>query len=142
VSDPSATAPAIPPGFEYVPRAPFINHVGPILQAIDNPPGHMRLGLNVADVHTNTMGLMHGGMAATLADSAMARSTHAQLRRRTVTLKMTMEYLDPVRLGEFLVIDARVAASDADFAHTACEMSVDGKLRVKASAVFRLLKAM
>ena len=35
----------------------------------------MTLGLWVETVHTNTMGFMHGGMIATVCDSAMARST-------------------------------------------------------------------
>lgn len=131
---------APPPGFEYMPRAPFINHVGPILQAIDNPPGSMRLGLRVAKIHANTLGLMHGGMAATLCDSAMARSTHAVLKRRMVTLKMTMEYLDALRMNDWLVIDGRLVSADADFAHTACDISVDGQVRVKATGLFRLLK--
>ena len=63
-----------PPGFVHVLRAPFINHVGPLLQAVENAPGEMCLGLRVSLVHTNTMGLMHGGMIATLCDSAMARA--------------------------------------------------------------------
>ena len=130
-----------PAGFEYLPRAPFINHVGPIYQAIENPPGRILLGLRVAQVHANTMGLMHGGMAATLADSAMARSSVNLLKRRMVTLKMTMEYLDAIRVGDWLEIDGRLADHDADFAHTTCELRVGGKARVKATGVFRLLQA-
>lgn len=142
MSDPTTDLRPDPPGgFEYKPRAAFINHVGPIYQAVENAPGRMRLGLRVADVHSNTMGLMHGGMAATLADSAMARSTHAVLKRRMVTLKMTMEYLDAIRLGDWLEIEGRLVDADADFARTECELTVDGQARVKASAVFRLLKA-
>jgi acyl-coenzyme A thioesterase PaaI-like protein len=137
----SETAIDPPAGFEYLPRAPFINHVGPIYQAIDNAPGAILLGLRVALVHANTMGLMHGGMAATLADSAMARSSVNFLKRRMVTLKMTMEYLDAIRVGDWLEIDGRLAEHDTDFAHTTCELRVGGKARVKASGLFRLLKA-
>src|SRR5689334_1568926 len=93
---------AIPEGFVHVLRAPFINHVGPILQAVENPPGTMKLGLQVEQVHCNTMGFMHGGMIATVCDSAMARSTHASLQRRTVTLRMSLEYFDPIQKGDFI----------------------------------------
>lgn len=130
-----------PPGFITVARAPFVNHVGPILEAADNPPDRLTLGLRVETVHTNTLGLMHGGMIATLVDSAMARALVRSAGRRTVTLKMTLEYLDAVRVGDWLEAEGVVTSRDADVAITACSVRVDGQIKAMGTGVFRLLKA-
>jgi len=136
--------PEIPPeirnGFVHVLRAPFINHVGPLLQAVENPPGTMTLGLQVETIHINTMGFMHGGMIATVCDSAMARSLVSKLQRRTVTLRMGIEYFDPVRQGDWLEAHARLVDHDEDVAHTECRVTVAGAMRARATAVFRLLR--
>jgi uncharacterized protein (TIGR00369 family) len=132
--------PEIPPGFVHVLRAPFINHVGPLLQAVENPAGEMRLGLHVGLLHTNTMGLMHGGMIATICDSAMARSLFSKLQRRTVTLRMAMEYFDPVQKGDWLEAHARLVSSDDEVAHTECRVTVEGRLCARSTGVFRLLR--
>jgi acyl-coenzyme A thioesterase PaaI-like protein len=129
------------PGFVYVPRAPFVNHVGPLLQAIENAPGEITLGLHVDLVHTNTMGFMHGGMIATICDSAMARAAVFSLNRRTVTLRMGMEYFDPIKKGDWLTAHGRLAGHDEDVAQTECVIKVGGEIRARGTGVFRLLRA-
>jgi uncharacterized protein (TIGR00369 family) len=133
--------PADPPaGFELRPRAPFVNHVGPIYQALDNPEGRMRLGVRVEETHCNTLGFMHGGMIATLADSAMARALVFALDRRAVTLKMSLEYLDTINRGDWLVAEGRIVSHDAAAAWTECDLRVGDSLRARATGVFRLLR--
>jgi acyl-coenzyme A thioesterase PaaI-like protein len=139
-ADTPAASPPPPPGFMHVLRAPFINHVGPLLQREENPPGRMTLGLWVELVHTNTMGFMHGGMIATVCDSAMARSTHGALQRRTVTLRMGMEYFDPVLKGDWLEAHGRLVDHDEDVAHTECLIMIGGQTRARSTGVFRLLR--
>ncbi len=129
-----------PPGYAVAPRAPFVNHVGPIWQWTDNAPGTMRLGLRVAEVHSNTMGYMHGGMIATMIDSAMARAMHAVLKRRALTLKMGIEYLDAVKIGELLEVHARLAASDEQVAQTEALVKVGDSLKARGTGLFRLLR--
>jgi uncharacterized protein (TIGR00369 family) len=129
-----------PPGFVQVLRAPFVNHVGPILQAAENAPGTMRLGLRVAEVHCNSIGIMHGGMIATVCDSAMARALFTRLQRRTVTLRMALDYLDPIQKGDWLEADARLVMEDGEVAHTECRVMVASSMRAKATGVFRLLR--
>ena len=135
---PAASAPA---GFVHVLRAPFVNHVGPLFQAIENVPGEITLGLTVGTVHTNTMGFMHGGMIATICDSAMARAAAFRLTRRLVTLRMGMEYFDPVRRGEWLTALGRLVDHDGEVAQTECLVQVDGEVRARGTGVFRLLRA-
>ena len=139
-ADPPPASPLAPPGFVHLLRAPFVNHVGPLLQREENPPGRMTLGLWVEQVHTNTMGFMHGGMIATVCDSAMARSTHGTLKRRTVTLRMAMEYFDPVKQGEWMEAHGRLVDHDEDVAHTECLIVIKGQTVARSTGVFRLLR--
>ncbi len=129
-----------PPGYAYVPRAPFVNHVGPILQSVENAPGTMRLALRVDDIHANTMGYMHGGMIATLVDSCMARALHSVLQRRTLTLKMGLEYLGAVKLGEFVEVCGRLVSWDEQVAQTEAVLQVGDSIRAKGTGLFRLLR--
>jgi uncharacterized protein (TIGR00369 family) len=142
-ADTPAEAAAIiaPPGFVHALRAPFVNHVGPLFQAIENAPGEVTLGLNVETVHTNTMGFMHGGMIATICDSAMARAAVFKLNRRLVTLRMGMEYFDPIKKGEWLTALGRLVDHDGEVAQTECRVMVDGEMRARGTGVFRLLRA-
>ena len=130
-----------PPGFVHVLRAPFVNHVGPLFQSVENAPGEITLGLTVELVHTNTMGFMHGGMIATICDSAMARAAVFKLNRRTVTLRMGMEYFDPVRKGDWLTAHGRLVGHDEEVAQTECMILVDGEVHARGTGVFRLLRA-
>ncbi len=127
-------------GRAYAPRAPFVNHVGPIHQWIENEPGQMRLALRVADIHANTMGYMHGGMIATLVDSCMARAMHAVLQRRTLTLKMSLDYLDAVKLGDLVEVHGRLVSWDEQVAHTDAEVRVGESVKAKGTGLFRLLR--
>ncbi len=137
---PDSTSGDAPDGFIHVLRAPFVNHVGPLLQRAENPPGRMTLGLRVGTVHTNTMGFMHGGMIATVCDSAMARATFQTLQRRTVTLRMNMEYFDPVRQGVWMEAHGRLVDHDADVAHTECLVVCGDVTCARSTGVFRLLR--
>lgn len=137
---PDEAAPSAPPGFVYVARAPFVNHVGPLYQAEHDAPGSMTLGIRVDTVHTNTMGFMHGGMIATVCDSAMARAAVFLLQRRTVTLRMALEYFDPVKKGDWLTAHGRLVDQDGEVAHTECLVKVGDTLCARGTGVFRLLR--
>jgi uncharacterized protein (TIGR00369 family) len=129
-----------PPGYAYAPRAPFVNHVGPIHQWIENEPGHMRLALRVAGIHANTMGYMHGGMIATLVDSCMARAMAGALQRRALTLKMGLDYLDAVKLGELVEVHGRLVSWDEQVAQTEAVVKVGDKVCARGTGLFRLLR--
>jgi uncharacterized protein (TIGR00369 family) len=139
-ADPPPSAPSPPHGFVHLLRAPFVDHVGPLLQREDNPPGRMTLGLWVRPVHANTLGFMHGGMIATVCDSAMARAMLSAMPRRMVTLRMSTEYFDAVRQGEWMEAQARLVDHDEEVAHAECLVVVGGQTRARSTGVFRLLR--
>ena len=48
------------------------------------------------------MGFLHGGMMSAFADSSLAWAVWSETRQLSVTLKLTMEYLDIVRKGAWV----------------------------------------
>src|SRR5688572_10168159 len=69
-------------------------------------PGHARVSMQVRPDMVNGHDLCHGGLIATLADSAfaLACNSHGPV---TVAAGFTVDFLVPGRLGQVLVADAR-----------------------------------
>jgi acyl-coenzyme A thioesterase PaaI-like protein len=62
------------------------------------------------------------------------------LQRRTVTLRMSLEYFDPIKHGDFIKAQARLVDYDQEVAHTDCEVRVGDSLCARGTGVFRLLR--
>ena len=69
-------------------------------------PGQARVSMEIRDDMVNGWGLCHGGLIASVADSAFALACNS---RGTVTVAsgFQIEFLEPGRLGETLVAEAR-----------------------------------
>ncbi len=65
----------------------------------------MRLALT--DRHKNAAGVVHGGVAFTLADSALGYGIHEALGKRCTTAEMQINFLRPVA-GDVLEARSRV----------------------------------
>lgn len=72
-------------------------------------PGTARLSMTVRADMVNGHDLCHGGIVATLADSAFAFACNSR-GIATVASGFEINLLEPVRLGDLLVADAREVA--------------------------------
>lgn len=68
-------------------------------------PGHARLSMLVTETMTNGLGLCHGGLIFSLADSAMAFASN-QHGESAVAQHAAISFLRPARLGEMLIAAA------------------------------------
>ena len=66
--------------------------------------------------HANALGIVHGGMLAAFLDSAMGSTVSHALQRRAVTVRLTIDYLMPGRVGDWLQAEAEVLGHDAQVA--------------------------
>ena len=66
--------------------------------------------------HANALGIVHGGMLAAFLDSAMGSTVSHTLQRRAVTVRLTIDYLMPGRVGDWLQAEAEVLGHDAQVA--------------------------
>ena len=101
------------------------------------------LGLRLAEAHTNSRGLAHGGVIAALADNAMGLSVALldSEPRAPVTVSLAVDYLGQAKLGQWLDFTTIFARLGGTLAFADCHVHADGEVVAKASATFRLLAA-
>jgi uncharacterized protein (TIGR00369 family) len=102
---------SVPPGFvELTEAIGFAAANGPWFEKIED--ARLVRGFLAGPQHANSLGIVHGGMMAAFLDSAMGSTVWHVLKRRAVTLKLSLDYLGPGRVGEWLQADAEVMGED------------------------------
>lgn len=101
----------IPPGFRELTEATgFAAANGPWFEKIEE--GRSIRGFLPGAEHANSLGIVHGGMLAAFLDSAMGTAVFHALERRAVTLRLTLDYLGPGRVGHWLQAEGWVVSND------------------------------
>jgi uncharacterized protein (TIGR00369 family) len=102
--------------------------------------GESRISFEARDEHLNPAGTLHGGVLATLVDTAMGQAVRSATGEDDVpaTSQLTVTYLRPGKPGP-LTVTARVRTKGEHL--TVCEADVeqDGRELVHAVATFALL---
>jgi uncharacterized protein (TIGR00369 family) len=116
----------------------FAERLGARAETADD--GSARLSFTARDEHLNQAGTLHGGVLATLVDTAMGAAVRSATDGGDVpaTSQLTVTYLRPGKPGE-LGVTARVRTKGEHL--TVCEADVeqDGRSLVHAVATFALL---
>ena len=116
----------------------FAARLGAQVEAADD--GSARIAFEVTDEHLNPAGTLHGGVLATLVDTAMGTAVRTATGEDDVpaTSQLTVTYLRPGKPGP-LEVTARVRTRGEHL--TVCEADVEqeGKSLVHAVATFALL---
>ena len=130
----------VPDGFAISKsRGAFSNHNGPVYEASGD--GDVRSGLFILDRHCNSMGFLHGGMASAFADRSLAMAVWAATGRASVTLKLSLHYLETVRLHNWLEAHPRVQSYEHDLVQVSADFLINGeRLAARADATFRTLR--
>jgi uncharacterized protein (TIGR00369 family) len=117
----------------------FAERIG--AQVEDADDGGARIAFEVREEHLNAAGTLHGGVLATLVDTAMGQAVRTTTEAGEVpaTSQLTVTYLRPGQPGA-LVATGRVRTRGEHL--TVCEADVeqDGKALVHAVATFALLR--
>ena len=102
---------SIPPGFRELKEAiGFAAANGPWFEKVEN--GRAIRGFMPGPQHANALGIVHGGMLAAFLDSAMGTAVWHGLQRRAVTLRLSLDYLGPARIGDWLQAEGQVVGHD------------------------------
>ena len=115
-----------------VARSAFHRSFG--MEVDDAAHGQVVLGWEAREEHLNLQGLVHGGVLATLLDTAMGLAIRSALdpSRRHVTIEMGVHYLRPAHPGR-LRARGRVARIGREIAFADAEV-IDAQDRVLARA--------
>jgi len=105
----------------------------------------VELGLVIAEAHCNGRGFLHGGVIATLADSAMGWSYVHIARRRgadanAITVSLVVDFLSMGRLGQWLQISPRVVRAGRTLGFVDALVTADGTPIARANATFQQVK--
>lgn len=115
---------------------PFAKLLG--LELDDIGTGTATLALNVRQDLTQNLGLVHGGVIASLIDTATAFAILSLLapKERVTTVDLTISYLRPVTMGRLRAVAKVVRAGRRLFVVSAEVFDEDGKLASTALSTY------
>ena len=122
-------------------ESPFLAMLG--AELVERGDGSATLALNLSEMHLRTRGIAHGGVIATLLDSAMgvAVSTQTPDGCFAVTCQLNVHFIRPGWNGERLLISADVSHSGATTSVAQAEMTTADDVRVAlASGTFSFVR--
>ena len=128
--------------------APLSELTSPFLRLLDvrllhRDDGVAELGVTISDKHLRSRGIMHGGVGASLLDTAMgvAVSTKTPAGQITVTAQLSVNYIRPAWLGEELRITASLSHCGRQTAVARGELrTLDGVLVAMSTGTFLFVR--
>ena len=103
-------------------------------------PGEVAVSLEVEPRHLNLMGTLHGGLIATLADTAtgLALRTRLDLDASFATTQLSVTFLAPGRQG-WITARGRVVKAGRRFGYAEADVvDEEGTLLARATATFSI----
>lgn len=100
------------------------------------------LALRLAKPHTNSRGMVHGGLIAALADNAMGLSCGVKIDSggtRLVTVSLAVDYLGTAQIGQWLTIEPDVVKTGRTLCFAQCLIKADGEVVARANGTFKLV---
>jgi uncharacterized protein (TIGR00369 family) len=139
--DPPMKAPDVPEGFEpHFRKSPLTDPWEPIYSR--KTAEAVIIGLRLATPHTNSRGLIHGGLIAALADNAMGLSCGVKLGggARLVTVGLAVDFVGTAQIGQWLSIDSEVIKTGGTLCFVQSRVTADKTVIARANGTFRVVK--
>jgi len=111
------------------------------IELVGASPGRVELALEAADHHINLQGSLHGGMIATLADTATGLAVRSMVPagRRHITVQLDVHYLRPGRPGRITAVGTTVRVGTTIAVAEADVTDDGGRLLAKATATVAVM---
>jgi uncharacterized protein (TIGR00369 family) len=111
----------------------------------DRQVGFAEMTLKVGPQHLNRLSIPHGGVLATLLDSAAGFAASfvdgPDQPRSLVTLSINVLFIGQARMGDTIVTRGKWVGGGRSIAYASAEATVDGKAVARAEAVFKYVRA-
>jgi uncharacterized protein (TIGR00369 family) len=138
------TSTAIPDGYEpHFRKSPFTDPWEPLYsQRTDRA---VILGLRLAKPHTNSRGLIHGGLIAALADNAMGYSCGQVMsgamggQSSLVTISLAVDFIGSAQIGQWLAVESEVIRTGHTICFAQSLIKADDAVIARANATFRVV---
>ncbi|TCW84081.1 PaaI family thioesterase [Burkholderia sp. SRS-46] len=135
---PAGDAP--PDGFEALAaHGGFIARVGTLYWH----PQRRIVGIRIGEHHLNHLGMPHGGMLATLADTAIGLviNRFSGARQQSVTVHLGLDYLSAAQAGDWVEAHVDIDKRGARLHFASCRLTSGERCLLKASATFAVVAA-
>ena len=122
-----------------VDETPFYGWAG--ISIVSAREGEVEVAMEVGAGHLNIQGLAHGGLLATLADTAMGLAVRTRLEpgSRHVTIQLGVQFLSPGRPGR-IVAQGSVVRAGRQLAHAEADVvDAGGKLLARAQSTIAVM---
>jgi uncharacterized protein (TIGR00369 family) len=133
------TLPDIPQGFEpHFRKSPFTDPWEPLYSRRTDDA--IILGLRLAPAHTNSRGLIHGGLIASLADNGMGYSCAQRMgwKSSLVTISLSVDFAGSAGIGQWLAVESDVIRTGGTVCFAQSLIKADDTIIARASATFRV----
>jgi len=103
--------------------------------------GHLLMGFRAGPEHANLRGILHGGMIATFADTALPYAAMYQAmdgRRFLPTISLQLDYLAPAELGAWIEARADVLRTTRNMVFMQGLITADGTPIARVSGIFKI----
>lgn len=125
-------------GWQVADLIGFMAFIGPIWQR--ERGGRTTYALQIDDRHANRNGVAHGGVAMTLLDTALGYlSLAAHGGRKQATIGLDVQFLGPLRLGEFAEVEGTVVRATRAILFMRGELRAGGEVRAVAQGTWKIL---
>jgi len=138
------TSTEIPDGYQpHFRKSPFTDPWEPLYsQRTDRA---VILGLRLAKPHTNSRGLIHGGLIAALADNAMGYGCGQAIRgamggqSSLVTISLAVDFIGSAQIGQWLAVESEVIRTGHTICFAQSLIKADDAVIARANATFRVV---
>jgi uncharacterized protein (TIGR00369 family) len=128
----------VPDGFEPVLRgSAFVQLIGPFYHKRTEDGRHL-VGVRIDERHTNIKGMAHGGLLATLADSALgvAIAMENEDQKPMVTVNLSTDFVEAAWPGDWVEAHVDLQRVGGRLAFANCFLMVGERRILRASGVF------
>jgi uncharacterized protein (TIGR00369 family) len=131
----------IPQGFEpHLRKSPLTDPWEPIYAK--RTADALIIGLRLAPPHTNSRGLIHGGLIAALADIAMGHSCAVKRGdgARLVTVGLAVDFTGTAQIGQWLSVESEVLKTGGTLCFAQSLVIADDVVIARANGTFRVIR--
>ena len=90
--------------------------------------------------HCNGIGLIHGGMLSAFLDGVLASASARATGAVSVTVHLSVDFLDMGRAGEWVIGEASLTRAARDLAFVEGRAHIGGRILARATGVFKLMR--
>jgi uncharacterized protein (TIGR00369 family) len=134
------TTTEIPAGFEpHFRNSPFTDPWEPLYSKRTDKG--VTMGLRLGKPHTNSRGLIHGGLIASLADNSMGYSCGQAIGGTSslVTIGLAVDFIGSAQLGQWLAVESEAIRTGSTICFAQSLIKADDAVIARASGTFRVV---